>query len=44
MPSIYDFSAIPMSGKAMPLKQFKGKVLLVVNTASAAGLRRVRGP
>jgi glutathione peroxidase len=37
MPSIYDFSAIPMSGKAVPLKKFKGKVLLIVNTASACG-------
>ena len=37
MPSIYDFSATPMSGKAVPLKKFKGKVLLIVNTASACG-------
>ncbi len=37
MTSIYDFSATPMSGKPVPLKKFKGKVLLIVNTASACG-------
>jgi glutathione peroxidase len=37
MTSIYDFSATPMSGKAVPLKKFRGKVLLIVNTASACG-------
>ena len=37
MPSIYDFEAVPMHGKAVPLKNFKGQVLLIVNTASACG-------
>ena len=37
MTSIYDFQAQPMSGKPVPLKKFAGKVLLIVNTASACG-------
>ncbi len=37
MSSIYQFSAQPMSGKPVPLKKFEGKVLLIVNTASACG-------
>ncbi|EER57565.1 Glutathione peroxidase, partial [Acidovorax delafieldii 2AN] len=37
MPSIYDFEAQSMSGPAVPLQQFRGKVLLIVNTASACG-------
>ena len=35
MSSLYDFEAQPMSGPAVPLRQFEGKVLLIVNTASA---------
>jgi glutathione peroxidase len=35
--SIYDFSAIDIAGKPVALAQFKGQVLLVVNTASACG-------
>ena len=35
MSSLYDFEAQPMSGPAVPLRQFQGKVLLIVNTASA---------
>ncbi len=31
---IYDFSALQMSGEALPLAQFKGRPLLIVNTAS----------
>jgi glutathione peroxidase len=37
MTSIYDFQAQPMSGKPVPLKKFAGKVLLILNTASACG-------
>ena len=37
MSSIYDFTATPVSGKPVPLKKFRNKVLLIVNTASACG-------
>ena len=37
MPTIYDFEAVPMHGTPVPLKRFEGKVLLIVNTASACG-------
>jgi glutathione peroxidase len=37
MPSIYDFSAVTIAGRELPLKQFEGQVLLIVNTASACG-------
>ena len=37
MSSLYDFEAQPMSGPAVPLRQFEGKVLLIVITASACG-------
>ena len=37
MSSIYDFSALQINGKTTPLKKFKGKPLLIVNTASACG-------
>ena len=37
MPTIYDFDALQMNGKAIKLKKFKGRVLLIVNTASACG-------
>ena len=37
MTTIYDFEARQIDGKTVPLKQFKDKVLLVVNTASACG-------
>jgi glutathione peroxidase len=37
MPTVYDFEAQQIDGKTVPLAQFKGKVLLVVNTASACG-------
>ncbi len=33
----YDFEFIDNSGESFPLNQFKGKVLLVVNTASQCG-------
>jgi glutathione peroxidase len=37
MPTVYDFEAQQIDGKTVPLAQFKGKVLLIVNTASACG-------
>jgi glutathione peroxidase len=36
--SIYDFSAKLLSGKTKKLSDFKGKALIVVNTASKCGL------
>ncbi|MBU0829902.1 MAG: glutathione peroxidase, partial [Gammaproteobacteria bacterium] len=35
--SIYDFEAQQMNGQTVPLAQYKDKVLLIVNTASACG-------
>ncbi len=37
MTTVYDFSATPISGKAVKLSKFKGKPMLIVNTASACG-------
>ena len=37
MSSVYDFSARTIDGKTRTLADFKGKVLLVVNTASQCG-------
>ena len=37
MASIYDFEAQQIGGQAVPLSQFRGKPLLIVNTASACG-------
>jgi glutathione peroxidase len=37
MSSVYDFSAVTLAGQELPLKQFEGQVLLIVNTASACG-------
>ena len=37
MASIYDFEVNTISGKQIPLSDYKGKVLLVVNTASKCG-------
>jgi glutathione peroxidase len=37
MSSIYDFEALSIDGKPVSLAQFKGKPLLIVNTASACG-------
>jgi glutathione peroxidase len=37
-PLAYDFSADTIDGRAQPLSAFQGRVLLVVNTASACGL------
>ena len=36
-PSIYDFSALSITGKKADLASQRGKVLLIVNTASACG-------
>ena len=35
--SIYDFSAKAINGKDTPLSDYKGKVILIVNTASKCG-------
>jgi glutathione peroxidase len=37
MASIYDFSASTTAGKTVPLAKHRGKVLLIVNTASQCG-------
>ena len=37
MRSVYDFEAQQINGKPVALSQFKGKVMLIVNTASACG-------
>ena len=37
MSSVYDFSANSIQGKAVKLNQYKGKPMLIVNTASACG-------
>ena len=37
MTSVYDFQATQIGGKQVPLSNFKGKALLIVNTASACG-------
>jgi glutathione peroxidase len=37
MASIYDFEVKDIHGKAVPLSRYKGKVLLIVNTASKCG-------
>jgi glutathione peroxidase len=37
MSTIYDFEALQIDGKPVPLKNFEGKAMLIVNTASACG-------
>jgi glutathione peroxidase len=36
-PSIFEFSAISLQGKDIKMDEFKGKTLLIVNTASKCG-------
>jgi glutathione peroxidase len=37
MATVYDFEAQQIGGAVVPLEQFRGKPLLIVNTASACG-------
>ena len=37
MTTVYDFDALQINGQPVQLSEFKGKVLLIVNTASACG-------
>ena len=37
MEKIYDFKALTSKGKEIDFAQFKGKVLMIVNTASKCG-------
>jgi glutathione peroxidase len=37
MTTVYDFEALSIDGSPVPLKQFQGQALLIVNTASACG-------
>jgi len=37
MPTVYDFDAQTIDGRTVSLRQYEGRVLLIVNTASACG-------
>jgi glutathione peroxidase len=37
MPTVYDFQAQQINGQSVALSQYKGQVMLIVNTASACG-------
>ncbi|WP_296510013.1 glutathione peroxidase [Rhodoferax sp.] len=37
MPDIYDFEALTIQGTSVPLSTYRGKPILIVNTASACG-------
>jgi glutathione peroxidase len=37
MTTVYDFEALQIDGKSVPLSQYKGKAMLIVNTASTCG-------
>ncbi|MDP1567741.1 MAG: glutathione peroxidase [Polaromonas sp.] len=43
MSSIYDFEAQQINGQDIPLSEFRGKVLLIVNTASKCGFTPLFG-
>lgn len=38
-PTVYDFSLVDINGKTVPLSNYKGKVLLIVNLASQSSYR-----
>ncbi|MBQ4421260.1 MAG: hypothetical protein II878_06895 [Bacteroidales bacterium] len=38
MATIYDYTALTSANKELDFAQFKGKVLLIVNTATKCGL------
>ena len=40
MTNVYDFSANNIQGKTVKLNKFKGKAMLIVNTASACEIGR----
>ena len=37
MTTVYDFEALTINGESVPLSQYQGKPMLIVNTASACG-------
>ena len=37
MPTVYEFQAQQINGQPADLSQYKGRVMLIVNTASACG-------
>ena len=44
MGGIYDLTATSLNGEDLPLKNFEGQVLLIVNTASVAGHAAIPRP
>ena len=41
MANVYDFTVKDRKGNEVSLSEYKGKVLLIVNTATDADLRRI---